>query len=749
MRYTIPIHYRPTFSIKHFFYAFAIGVAAVFAFSSWAMWDELKTLRVDMSQKTLQSAKSELRIAVFTILDKATFITQNLTEDEDTLEMLAEPGEYARWKARKMRGLILAYGAVSGMDLYDRKGDNLSASSFNSSSMPQHVLSNDPRRFLVREKTQDFLYVFLPVSNHAAPPRVIGYVGLKLDFLQALRNTQRYRYLDSKTLALGESKEEQPTADQIVERMSFTLLEDRDAQALERLTANSFLRLALALIAIWISSYFLTIYLVGRPLQRFSKYLDFMRSKRSPRLLEDGALGLYSIRELENVRKSFNDYQTKLHDLNTSVEVMNKELITLTHHDALTGVCNRHAFEAHWENLLNGTKPRSDQVAFMLFNCDDFKTINDTYGHPAGDEVIRGIAEALTTALRQRDLLYRMYGDEFATILMDVDSTNAQAIAEKCLAEIGRHDFNLNGVTQSVRVSAAIAYTGSGNDEEFNLLRKQAEIAMFYAKRMVENKIATYSPDMEKNNLFVSNPGLNSVYAAITHPENIVMHFQKMVRLANSEIAYYEALVRIKEGDRLIMPVDIFPIVESKHLDVEFDLAIFKCIQTNLEQGAIPKGVGVSINVSGLSIINATIVDKLLTLAAFIPEHPLLIEVTETALITHISQASNNLSALRAAGFRIALDDFGSGYSSFRYLASMPVDIVKFDISLIRVLAGHHSAQSTVIENLAHLILSAGYELVAEGIESQAILDKVLRLGFAYGQGEVFEMPKELPTSVD
>jgi len=746
MRYTIPIHYRPSFSIEHFFYAFAGGVAVVFAISSWAMWDELKTLRVDMSQKTLQSAKSELRIAVFTILDRATFITQNLSEDEDVLEMLAEPVEYARWTARKMRDLVFAYGAISGMDLYDRNGNNLNDVSSGLSGMPQQVLNNDARRLLVREKNQDFLYVFLPVNNSTAAPRIIGYVGLKLDFLQALRNTQRYRYLDSKSLVLRESIEDQPTADQIVERMSFTILEDPDAQALERLTANSFLRLAFILIAIWISAYFLTIYLVGRPLQRFSKYLDFMRSKRSPRLLEDGALGLYSIRELENVRKSFNDYQTKLHDLNASVEVMNKELITLTHHDALSGVCNRHAFESNWEKLLNGTRPRSDQVAFLVFNCDDFKAINDTYGHPAGDYVIRGIAESLSTALRQRDLLYRMYGDEFATLLMEVDSTNAQDIAQKCLEEIGRYDFSVHGITQSIRVSAAIAYTGSGNDEEFNLLRKQAEIAMFYAKRMVENKISTYSPEMEKNTLFVSNPGINSVYAAITHPEHLVMHYQKMVRLENSEIAYYEALVRIKEGDRLIMPLDIFPVVESKHLDVEFDLAIFKCIQVDLERGAIPKGVGVSINVSGPSIINATILDKLLSLAAFIPEYPLLLEVTETVLITHISQASSNLSTLRKAGFRIALDDFGSGYSSFRYLANMPVDIVKFDISLIRVLGGK-SAQSTVIENLVHLILDAGYELVAEGIENQAILDKVLRLGFAYGQGEVFEMPKELATA--
>lgn len=748
MRYTIPLHYRPSFSIQHFFYAFAIVIAVVFAVSSWAIWGELQTLRADLSQKSLQSAKSEVRAAVFSILDRATFITQTLSEDEDVLEVLAEPAPYARWKARKMRALTLAHSFVSGMDLYDRNGNSLNDLSSALSGMPAKVTNNGSRKVLARDNNQDFLYVFRPINNALNTPRVIGYVGLKVDFLEALRHIQRYRYLDNKSLALQASKEEQPTADQIVARVSFNLLEDRDAQALERLTANSFLRLAVILVAIWISAYFLTIYLVGRPLQRLSKYLDFMRSKRSPRLLEDGALGLYSIRELENVRKSFNDYQTKLHDLNASVEDMSKELITLTHHDALTGVCNRHAFEVHWEKLLTGAKPRDDQVAFILFNCDDFKMINDTYGHTAGDNVIRGIAESLSIALRQRDLLYRMYGDEFATLLMNVDSTNAQEIAAKCLGQIAQYDFDKLGIPQTIRVSAAIAYTGSGDDEEFNLLRKQADIAMFYAKRMIENKVAIYTPDMEKNSLFVLSPGINAVYGAITNHDNFCMHYQKMVRLANSEVAYYEALVRIKDGDRLITPADIFPVVESKHLDVEFDLAIIKCIQTDLQRGLVPKGWGVSINVSGPSIISATVLESLLALAALVREHPYLVEVTETVLITHLSQASVNLGVLRQAGFRIALDDFGSGYSSFRYLANMPVDVVKFDISLIRVL-GEASPQSKVIEDLAHLILNAGYELVAEGIESQVILEKVVRLGFAYGQGEVFAMPKELHHHTD
>ena len=743
MRNVIPLHYRPSFSIKHFFWAFAIGVAIVFAISSWAMWGELNSLRASMYQKNLQAAKSELQTAVFTSFGMATFIAQNLSEDEDVLEMLAEPRNYPRWKARKLRNLAMSPWTLASMDLYDKEGSNLNVANDRDPGMPPHVLSSEARRILVREKNQDFLYVFLPVNSSGVAAQRRGYVGIKLNFLQSLHQAQQYRYLDARSLSLQHVSGDQPTVAQIVERMSFKLMHDPEAQALEQMTTNSFTRIALILIAIWMSAYFLSIYLVGRPLLRFSKYLDFMRSKRSPRLLEDGALGLYSIRELENVRKSFNDYQTKLHDLNASVEDMSKELITLTHHDALTGVCNRHAFEAHWEKLLTGAKPRDDQVAFMLFNCDDFKTINDTYGHTAGDYVIRGIAESLSTALRQRDLLYRMYADEFATLLMNVNSINAQEIATKCLEQISKYDFGPFGVTQPVRVSAAIAYTGSGDDDEFNLLRKQADVAMFYAKRMVENKVAIYKPDMEKNGLFVSNPGINAVYAAITNHEHFRMHYQKMIRLANSEIAYYEALVRIQDGVRLIMPADIFPVVESKRLDVEFDLAIFKCIQADLQRGIIPKGVGVSINVSGPSIINTAVLEKLLTLAVFIQEHPLLIEVTETVLITHISQASVNLSVLRKAGFRIALDDFGSGYSSFRYLANMPVDIVKFDISLVRVLSGD-STQSKVIENLAHLILNAGYELVAEGIENQAVLNKVLRLGFVYAQGEIFEMPKEL-----
>lgn len=148
-------------------------------------------------------------------------------------------------------------------------------------------------------------------------------------------------------------------------------------------------------------------------------------------------------------------------------------------------------------------------------------------------------------------------------------------------------------------------------------------------------------------------------------------------------------------------------------------------------------------NVSGVSIVTRTITDKLLSFAKFLDRYKLVVEVTETAMITHINHASSNLNQLRKAGFVIALDDFGSGYSSFRYLSSMPVDVVKFDISLIRSLV-EGGRQGIIVENLAKLIHDAGFKLVAEGIETKEALELVTSLGFTHGQGYYLGRPAKL-----
>ena len=159
--------------------------------------------------------------------------------------------------------------------------------------------------------------------------------------------------------------------------------------------------------------------------------------------------------------------------------------------------------------------------------------------------------------------------------------------------------------------------------------------------------------------------------------------------------------------------------VDAHRLEAEFDMAVLDRIHHDIESGIIPAGTGVSINVSGVSIVTQNITDKLLTFAKFLDRYQLVVETTETALITHITHASSNLNQLRKAGVVIALDDFGSGYPTFRSLSSMPVDIVKFDISLIQNLE-EGGRQGIIVENLARLIHDAGFQLVAGGIETQA-----------------------------
>jgi EAL domain-containing protein (putative c-di-GMP-specific phosphodiesterase class I) len=154
----------------------------------------------------------------------------------------------------------------------------------------------------------------------------------------------------------------------------------------------------------------------------------------------------------------------------------------------------------------------------------------------------------------------------------------------------------------------------------------------------------------------------------------------------------------------------------------------------------------VSINVSGPGIVNGRILDKLMQFEPLLAHYKLVLEVTETSLISQITQASANLHQLRQAGFVVALDDFGSGYSSLRYLTSMPVDLVKFDISMVRALEAK-GRQSLFVEDLARMIKDAGYKLVAEGIESETLLRRVTELGFSHAQGFHLGRPAPLAAS--
>jgi EAL domain-containing protein (putative c-di-GMP-specific phosphodiesterase class I) len=260
----------------------------------------------------------------------------------------------------------------------------------------------------------------------------------------------------------------------------------------------------------------------------------------------------------------------------------------------------------------------------------------------------------------------------------------------------------------------------------------------------------TFEQEMAAENQGVfSNWANNAVYEAITHRDGMIMFYQPIVPLdgeADPSTCDYVALVRIRHDGEWILPSNTFPRLEARSLELELDHAIVSRTMEDLRAGRIPRGSGISINLSGPSLVHEGLCRLLEDFAPFLIHDRIVLEITETTLFSQLSMAIRNLQVLRTAGLKIALDDFGSGYSSLRYLASMPVDIVNFDINLIRGLT--QEPQRHIVHHLAHMIIESGYTMVAEGIDSEELLERVRALGFDYGQGYYFGRPlhpEEIP----
>jgi len=450
------------------------------------------------------------------------------------------------------------------------------------------------------------------------------------------------------------------------------------------------------------------------------------------------------ISELENIRHSLYDYQLQLRDLHGSLEHQNREFHTQARQDVLTGCYNRRAYEEDWQHFREQLTGQPQGVAYLLFDCDHFKAINDTYGHAKGDRVLTIIAEALVMALRANDRLYRLGGDEFATFLSHTTATQARQIAQRCQSLLDATRFIDLGINEPVGISIGIAFRSPDQLDGIDELPKQADIAMYTAKQPGRTRIALFGEDAERaSQTLVASRETSALFQALATPGMIEMHYHAIHALPGLKLDYYEALARIRYHDELIMPGVFLPVVSSRRLETDFDLAVLRQLDIDLSSGQLPAGVGVSLNLSAQSISHAEIVSHLLELSRHNARHPLMIEITETSLITQMAEVRTYLDLLRTVNYRIAMDDFGTGYSPLRYLVDLPVDVVKFDISLVNKLSQDNRA-GQVVADFARMMIDAGYSLVAEGVEDEAVLLKVESLGIAHAQGFLLARPLSL-----
>jgi diguanylate cyclase (GGDEF)-like protein len=700
-------------------------------------WLEMNQTFRSLQNRDRENAHQEVLAGLKQVDRQMHAAADNLARWDETRQQLVFPDYYQIWRDLRVRDAGMAPANMLNVALYDKQGRILAEGG---TPMPTKMEFKAQTALLAREQGKDFVYIFHPVDAMPEGGLLLGYVGIKADFPSLFRQVQVYRYAALEQLATGLTEGRMTPLDEVAKTLRYGLRPNPEVDDFHSLFNNSLLRLILMILVALLAASWLLHVVVVRPLHVLSEEIDRLREHDSALPDDRENHRLIAVSELDKVRRSFNDHHTRLSRLYRDLTRSTRNFYDQARRDALTGTFNRRAFDEDWRGL--GEDRRLGRVALLLFDCDHFKAINDTYGHQVGDEVIKAVTSCLQMALRSNDRLYRLGGDEFATVLTDADPQHAGTVAERCMQHVLEYDFSRHGMGEPATISIGVALSDQ-DGLKLSELQKRADLAMYQAKRPGNRKIQFYSGEMGGLSSLVGSREINAVFRAIQSPAMIELVYQPVLRLPLQNEEYVEALARIRADGEIVRPNAIFPIVQARNLDAEFDLAVIRAVERDLYAGLVKQSHGVSINISAASIVHTHVIDALVEFIQRHANRKIVVEVTETALINKLELASQNIQRLRAAGALVALDDFGSGYSSLRYLASMPVDLVKFDISMIRLLETGDNRQKLMIEEIASLVITAGYELVAEGIESRAMLDKIISLGFSHAQGYYFGLPVE------
>jgi diguanylate cyclase (GGDEF)-like protein len=716
------------------FMATLVGLTAVIGGFAYLKSRELAAL---VAQYSATGARRELDAHIVRLADALHKRGEALARWDETRLQFVSPEYYAFWRTQRVRdsGLLPAGAAV---ELFKPGGEALASPRF---IPPGRIAGGAPRTFAAQSGGRAWLFHVVAVHSDDNRQALLGYGVIREELLPAVRQGN-FHFIDPATLdfALADGEMLDPRA--LAARARFALLPREEQRLYERLLTQTVLGLSGILLFGAVLTFWIVNRLLVKPMRHLARQIERMRANEGTPL-RDLAKPLRVV-ELEEIRSSLYEYQMQLAELHGTLAIQNQVFRTQARQDALTRCHNRRAYEEDWSRLVESLPAAPQDVAYLLFDCDRFKPINDTYGHAKGDRVLVMIADALVMALRAQDRLYRIGGDEFATILAHTTAAQAKQIAQRCQAMIEAAPFAELGITEPIAVSIGIAVCPREAPERIAALPKQADIAMYSAKQPGHHKIVLYDEvARDATDTLVASRETSALFQALAKPGMIEMAYQPIHALPSRRLDYFEALARIRYAGELLMPQGFLPVVASRRLEAEFDLAVLMAIEGDLESAQLPAGCGVSINLSAQSLARPEIVTQLLELSRHADRHPLMLEITETSLITQIEDVRSYLDLLRSSHYKIAMDDFGTGYSPMRYLVDLPVDSVKFDISLVRKLAEDDRA-ARIVADFARMMADAGYALVAEGVEDEAVLARVAALGFAHVQGFLLGRPMPL-----
>lgn len=713
---------------------------------NFKLYFEGEHIRAAVVEKSQEQAAHEMQRVLAVSLNDLNSKIKKISEWDEVFQQLRDPSYYFFWHDERMQESRYFHPSFSNLEIYNAEKSLLmppSPTIGSDSLLPKKLDDTLKSMIIFRDYNPPHLNIYEPIYQRGTRT-VIGYVGVSVDFVDYLLRENTFYRIEKTSIQIDGS--DSIPIDEIQQRIRFEPIENPVSEELWTLIksfmVDMFVFLTMATILMYVIfnlAFYSPIKLLSSFVNRLQKHSGEVKPPEERFLLK----------EFEQLKQSIYQYHQNLNNAHAKLNEQNQLVWDQARRDVLTNIYNRRAFDEAWNGVLYQYSQEPISTTFILFDCDFFKALNDTYGHEIGDEVIRLTAKTIQDHLPLESPAYRIGGDEFAVIIQNKSPQQIQHIAQVCLTALANANFAQLGVKEVVTFSVGISQANPEEGNDIASLPRQADIAMYKAKQSLQSKIQVYHQllDQEAQSL-VSNQVVTTVMKAVETGEGIAMHYQPIVNLRTSAV-YYESLVRLNDDNgEMVFPNDIFSVVNRRRLEVDFDQQVIKKVVEDLQSGLIPKNTGVSVNVSAKTLLQPSFVSLFEKMQAYLNDYKLVIEVTENSLVDHMDYAKDVLNELRDKGFKIALDDFGSGYSSIRYLAHMPVDIIKFDRSLVLALCEGDSKTRKIIQSTAAMILEANYQLVMEGIEDEAMQNASSEAGATHIQGFLLGKPTRQPQSV-
>ncbi len=471
-----------------------------------------------------------------------------------------------------------------------------------------------------------------------------------------------------------------------------------------------------------------------RKISRDEKYAAYVSGKNRDEIGELSGVFKIMVQEITKRESSLNDELKE----RRSIEA---KLSKMANFDAVTNLPNRHSFNNQIDRALLNFKYEHERFALFFIDLDNFKFVNDTYGHQAGDLLLSTVAERLLGTLRSVDFVARLGGDEFVVLISNhTDISQINTVAEKIISILSK-PFEVE--MHELFIGASIGITiCPDNGETSEILQSQADSAMYQAKNLGKNNFQYYQAELlhaQEHRLKVEA----QLRRALERNE-IVPFYQPIMDISSKKIAGFETLVRwIKTDGTMINPDDFIPLAEELGLIIDIGSFVMKAAAVQTEAWVAKFGaMFVAVNFSSRQFKLhhlASDVMKVLEDAGLAHQY-FEMEITESVLMDNTSNSMDTIQQLSQNGISISIDDFGTGYSSLSYLTSFPVSKIKIDRSFVAKLPDDKNALAVVTAILG-IADSLSLKVVAEGIETEEQLECLFALGCEYGQGYYFSKP--------